>query len=50
MNNKNTYDNLKIEEVHTEIDLIQTCITRMANNSFLIKGWMISLIAVIIAL
>lgn len=33
-----------------EIDLIQACITRMAQNSFMVKGWMISLIAVIIAL
>lgn len=33
-----------------EIDLIQACINRMAQNSFMIKGWMISLIAVIIAL
>ncbi|MBQ2815888.1 hypothetical protein IJD15_02400 [bacterium] len=33
-----------------EIDLIQSCITRMANNSFLIKGWLVSLIAVGFAL
>lgn len=33
-----------------EIDLIQACINRMAQNSFLVKGWMISLVAVIIAL
>jgi hypothetical protein len=36
--------------LHKEIDLIQACITRMANNSFLLKGWAISIIAVILAL
>ena len=38
------------ESLHKEIDLIQACITRMANNSFLLKGWTISLIAVVLAL
>lgn len=33
-----------------EIDLIQGCINRMAQNSFMIKGWTISLIAVVLAL
>ena len=33
-----------------EIDLIQACINRMAQNSFMIKGWTISLIAVVLAL
>lgn len=33
-----------------EIDLIQACINRMSQNSFMVKGWMISLVAVIIAL
>ena len=33
-----------------EIDLIQNCINRMANNSFMLKGWSISLIAVVLAL
>lgn len=36
--------------LHKEIDLIQTCITRMASNSFLLKGWAISIIAVVLAL
>ena len=36
--------------LHKEIDLIQACITRMANNSFLLKGWAISIIAVVLAL
>lgn len=38
------------EIVHKEIDLIQACITRMANNSFLLKGWAITIIAVGLAL
>lgn len=38
------------EILHKEIDLIQSCITRMANNSFLIKGWVITLVSVIVAL
>lgn len=38
------------EVLHKEIDLMQACITRMAHNSFLLKGWAISIIAVILAL
>jgi len=38
------------EILHKEIDLIQGIINRMANNSFLLKGWIISLVAVIFAL
>lgn len=30
--------------LHKEIDIIQNCINRMASNSFLIKGWFITLI------
>lgn len=41
---------LSIEEIHKEIDLIQSCINRMSNNSFMLKGWLISLIVVVIAL
>ncbi|PKA22444.1 hypothetical protein CH381_30855 [Leptospira sp. mixed culture ATI2-C-A1] len=41
---------MKIEILHKEIDLIQDCISRMANNSFLLKGWLISILAVILAL
>lgn len=33
-----------------EIDLIQSCITRMSNNSFLIKGWTITITTVILPL
>ncbi len=38
------------EILNKEIDLIQGCINRMAQNSFIIKGWLISLIAVVLAL
>lgn len=41
-------DNEKI--LDKEIDLIQNCITRMGQNSFSIKGWLIGLIIAIIAL
>lgn len=43
-------NNLDKENLHKEIDLIQACINRMANNSFLLKGWAISIIAVVLAL
>jgi len=33
-----------------EIDLIQSCINGMAHNSFLIKGWLVSLLVVSFAL
>lgn len=38
------------ERMHKELDLIQGVLTRMANNSFLLKGWLISLITVVLAL
>jgi hypothetical protein len=38
------------EVLHKEIDLIQSVISRMANNSFLLKGWLISLIVIVLAL
>ena len=41
---------ISIEEIHKEIDLVQACITRMAQNSFMIKGWFVSIYAVILAL
>lgn len=43
-------DKISIEEMHKEIDLVQACITRMAQNSFMIKGWFVSIYAVILAL
>lgn len=38
------------ETLHKEIDIIQNIINRMANNSFLLKGWMITIIVAILAL
>ena len=38
------------ESLYKEIDLIQGVIARMANNSFLLKGWLVSLIVVVLAL
>lgn len=40
----------KSEILNKEIDLIQGCVNRMAHNSFIIKGWLISLIAVVLTL
>lgn len=36
--------------LYKEIDLIQSCINRMAQNSFVVKGWLIALVAVVFAL
>ncbi len=38
------------EILNKEIDLIQGCITRMANNSFIVKGGLVSLITVLLTL
>ncbi|GHV11590.1 hypothetical protein FACS1894219_02980 [Clostridia bacterium] len=38
------------EELHKEIDLVQGCITRMAQNSFMIKGWALGIVSALIAL
>jgi len=35
--------------LHKELELIQSIINRMANNSFLIKGWTITLISLLLA-
>lgn len=43
-------DRVDNEVLHKEIDLVQACINRMANNSFLLKGWLVSIIVVILAL
>ena len=40
----------KQEILYKEIDLIQSCINRMAQNSFVVKGWLIALVAVVLAL
>ena len=33
-----------------EIDIIQSCISKVEQNSFIVKGWSISIVAVILAL
>lgn len=38
------------EILHKEIDLIQSVISRMANNSFLLKGWTVTIIVAVLAL
>ncbi|MDF2854549.1 MAG: hypothetical protein K0Q87_400 [Neobacillus sp.] len=43
-------DKIELEEIHKEIDLVQGCINRMASNSFMIKGWTITIYAVVLAL
>lgn len=41
-----TKDKISTEELHKEMDLIQTCVTRMADNSFRLKELYVSLIAI----
>jgi len=43
-------EKLTNEVIHKEIDLIQACINRIASNLFMVKGWMVTLVATIIAL
>jgi len=43
-------NNDKKEIMFKEIDLIQSCITRMAQNSFIVKGWLITLLTVVLTL
>lgn len=38
------------QHLQKEIDLIQGCISRMAHNSFMIKGWAITLVVIIWAI
>jgi hypothetical protein len=38
------------EALHKEIDLIQGCISRFSQNSFLLKGWYVSIIVVLAAI
>ena len=37
--------NISTEELHKEIDLIQSCINRMSKNLFSCKSWNLTLIA-----
>ena len=41
---------INTEIIHKEIDLIQNSINRMAQNSFFIKGWAITIVTVVLAL
>lgn len=50
MENETSDAKVPIVERHKEIDLIQSCINRMAQNSFQVKGWTVALFAVILAL
>lgn len=38
------------QELYKEIDLIQSCINRMSKNSFMIKGWTLTIFAGVIAI
>lgn len=52
-NNQNvlkSFDEKSITILHKEIDLIQAIITRMARNSFYMKGWCITIVGAIFAL
>jgi len=40
----------RVDVLNKEIDLIQACISRMSQNSFIVKGWLITLVAVVLAL
>lgn len=48
MKEKYTKGEIKMEDIHKEIDLIQACITRMADNSFRLKELYVSLISIAI--
>ena len=41
---------METDKLHKEIDLIQNVINRMSHNSFLIKGWALSIVGVMLAL
>jgi len=41
---------IRTEELHKELDLVQSCILRMAQNSFMIKGWAFALVTAFVAL
>ena len=41
----NQTQNTRQEIFYKEIDLIQSCISRLAQNSFMVKGWVITLVA-----
>lgn len=48
MNDVSTEDKISTEELHKEMDLIQACVARMADNSFRLKELYVSLIAIVL--
>ncbi len=48
MNEKRELEKEKV--LHKEIDLVQSCINRMAKNSFSIKGWLVAFITVLLTM
>lgn len=42
-------DKIDKDEIFKEIDLIQACIERMSKNSFMLKGWALTILAGMIA-
>lgn len=44
-----TVEKMDKETLHKEIDLIQSVINRLAHNSFLLKGWTITIIVAVLA-
>lgn len=48
MGDVSTEDKISTEELHKEMDLIQACVTRMADNSFRLKELYVSLIAIVL--
>lgn len=38
----------RLSILEKEVDLIQSCINRMSQNSFMVKGWMIGLVTLIL--
>lgn len=48
MSDVSTEDKISTEELHKEMDLIQACVTRMADNSFRLKELYVSLIAIVL--
>lgn len=43
-------EEMEMKEFHKELDMIQSCINRMAHNSFQIKGWAVTVNLAFVAL
>lgn len=48
MSDVSTENKISTEELHKEVDLIQACVARMADNSFRLKELYVSLIAIVL--